>query len=199
MRARIIYALVGHAVLFAGARNASAGDTSGPRDALLRNPVGVSEVADTSYEIRWFDSNLPAMTGTASIDLFYTRTAPPTFVPGQITPTLTGTAIVMGIREEDRTNSHLWDTTSVPSGVYWLWSFAHLRPIPPPPWVEIIELSPGVLSIVHPGDERDPAIVLTSPQSPVDSADQRYTIRPSIPTEAASFASKRRNRVTARR
>jgi hypothetical protein len=159
----------------AGTRDAGA-HAGGLAQAVLSNPRGVGdEVADDSFTFLWMDSDRPVPTGTTTIDFFYTSENPPTFTAGEIPPTLTGTAIVRGLWEREATNQYTWDTSSVATGHYWIYSF-----VDDPPGevgsVEVLTFSPGVVTIAHPGDPVPPAVIVTKPDSPFRWADAFFEI-----------------------
>lgn len=154
---------------------AFAGDSGSVRVAYLYNPLGVGDVADTSYELTWLDSNMPAVGLNVTIDFYYTATMPPTFAIGEVPATLTGTIVATGIDEPSLENSLVWDTTAVPPGNYYLWTLARLDPRPAT-HLDVIAWSPGIVSIVHPGDELQPAVVLIKPNSPIERADRSFAI-----------------------
>ena len=146
-----------------------------PALAAMQTPRGVGTVVDETFELRWVDADKPIPTGTATVDLFYTATRPPSFSAGEIHPLLEGTPIVQGVLEKDPANRHAWDTRTVPAGSYFVWS----RVVEPPEEFmapQIISFSPGVLTIAHPGDEIHPAIRITRPDSPFRYADDRFDI-----------------------
>lgn len=177
---RRIVALAGVAIGVLGVtwaaldRRASA-HLGAPPLAVLNEPVGAGTIADESFTFHWFDSNRPVATGTATVNIYYTRDIPPTFSQGVIPPTLTGTAVVTGILETDRTDAFTWDTRGVPSGTYWLWSRV-VDPPNEPNQIDIITFSPGVLTVRHGSDPLAPAIVITSPNSPFRWADAQFVI-----------------------
>ncbi|MCK6545034.1 hypothetical protein L6R52_04145 [Myxococcota bacterium] len=164
------------ALAVAGTARDAGAHAGGLAQAVLSNPRGVGEeIADESFTFLWMDSDRPVPTGTTTIDFYYTAVNPPTFTAGEIPPTITGTAIVRGVWERDTTNQHTWDTSSVPTGNYWIWSF-----VDDPPGevgaVEVLTFSPGLVSIQHPGDPVPPAVIVTKPDSPFRWADAYFDI-----------------------
>lgn len=139
--------------------------------AALSEPERTGTVVDTSYMFRWFDTDRPVMTGTSVIEFRYTSDIPPTFTQGDVPLTLTGTVIAENILETDMTNAVVWDTTQVPTGTYWIWSWIHEPPTELNA-IDIITFSPGVLTVAHPGDPVPPAVVVTKPDSAFRTADQ---------------------------
>lgn len=146
-----------------------------PAVAWLDNPVGVGTVVDTELAFTWVDFDMSIPTGTATIDFYYSARRPPAYQIGEIHPLLEGTPIVQGILEKAPENRHVWDTSAVPPGAYFIWS----QVIEPPEEFmapQIISFSPGVVSIAHPGDPVHPAILMTTPDTPFRFADDSYTL-----------------------
>ncbi len=143
--------------------------------ALLTDPDGTGTIVDQSFTFHWIDSDRPLRTGTATIDISFIRQNPPTFPQGMIPAALTSTAIVQGVLETDTANSFTWDTSQVPTGTYWLWSIVH-----DPPGelntVNIITLSPGVLTVVHGQDPVPPSVIISKPDSPFRWSDDHFPI-----------------------
>lgn len=146
----------------------------------MLNPVSTASIAVTSstssFAVRWLDTNQPIVTGTATIDLFYTEHNPPTYRLGTVPETLTGTAIALGIRETDPTDSVLWDISEVPTGTYWVWSIMH-EPPNELGFQQIFHFSPGTLTVVQAGDEEPPAIYITAPDTPFPYADTSFELK----------------------
>src|SRR6185503_15354381 len=82
--------------------------------AFLLAPNRTGEIIDTSFEITWSDFNRPVVTGTATVDLFYTARIPKTFKAGELPLDLEGTTIAQGIPEKDTSDRFTWDTSAVP-------------------------------------------------------------------------------------
>lgn len=171
-------ALVGLAL--AGALGWPSGDArahlGNPTVAWLNDPVGVGTVVDEEVTFTWVDFDMSIPTGTATVDFFYTDRRPPAYLNGEIHPLLEGTPIVQGIWEKDPDNSYTWDTSDVPAGSYFIWSVV----LEPPEAIlspQIVSFSPGVLTIAHPGDEVHPALLVTTPSSPFQFADEEHVVR----------------------
>jgi hypothetical protein len=146
-----------------------------PAQAVVLTPEELGAPVADSFLIEWLDAGPPPpITGSAYVNLYYTRDIPYAFPLGIIPPTLTGTAIETGIQEELEPNMLTWDVSDVPSGHYWIWS----RVDDPPAEMsaQYIRFSPTPLTVLHPGDEIGPAIALLKPQSEFSTADDFYTI-----------------------
>ena len=146
-----------------------------PAVAYFTSPTGVGNVVDSSIDITWVDADRSIPTGTATVDFFYTNRQPPTFQSGERPDDLVGEVVVTGIPEKDMPNAYTWDTSAVPAGSYVLWS----QVVEPPEEnmsIQIIDLSPGIVTVAHPGDPVYPAVLLTAPNSPFKYADESFEI-----------------------
>lgn len=168
MRAALLVALLWPRV--AGAHGGN------PAEARITAPDAVGIVADERFTVTWIDSDTPIPTGTATVNLYFTDEAPPTFFLGAIPGALGGTPIAEGIREVDPANRFEWDTTGVPSGTYWIWSRVDEPPEPVPSPV-YISLSPAPLHVRHPGDPLGPSIRITRPNTPISFSDREFELR----------------------
>jgi hypothetical protein len=151
-----------------------------PSLAPLKGPVGSGTVVDSEFEISWSDYDFPIATGTATVDLFFTRNNPPPYYRGQLPDGLEGSPVVLGIPEKDSTNLHVWNTSTVAAGTYWIWSRVNEPPGEMNSGLSFIEFSPGVVTVAHPGDQVPPAIVFTRPNTPVAIATEDYRIEYSV-------------------
>lgn len=133
--------------------------------AIVTCATSVGEMVDGHFLVSWNDGDQGVPTGTATVDLFYTNVIPPTFVPGDVPAELEGMPIVLGVREVDRANTYVWDTSGVPTGSYWIWSRVNEPPTIPPKRT-IISFSKGVVTVAHPGDPVPPAVHFLPPASP---------------------------------
>ncbi len=147
-----------------------------PSVAPVVAPAGVGHVVDDAFEIVWTDLDMPVPTGTATVDLFFTRRRPSTFGVGEIPAGLTGETIVQGILEKDTTNRFVWDTSAVPSGSYWVWSFVNEPPMERDPF-PVVSFGNGVVTVAHVGDDVAPAVILTTPGMPYDYAHESFEVR----------------------
>jgi hypothetical protein len=132
-----------------------------PSAAVFQNPVGVGNFADQQYKFSWVDGEAAPVTSTTTIDIYYVSQNPPTYVVGTLVVTPHSHLLRGDVRLNDPSNVVAWDTSNVPSGTYWLWSAVTEIPVSNPE--HLITFSPGVVSIVHPGDEAQPAVVLVPP------------------------------------
>src|SRR5688500_9578287 len=142
-----------------------------PAQAVVLTPMELGTPVSDSFVVEWLDAGPPPpITGSAFVNLFYTRDIPITYPLGIIPQTLTGTAIVTGLLEENDPNTITWDVSNVPSGHYWIWS----RVDDPPAEMsaQYIRFSPTPLTVLHPGDEIGPAIALIKPQSEFSTSDK---------------------------
>jgi MYXO-CTERM domain-containing protein len=158
------------------APNAALAHGGNPAEARVTGPMNVGTVADAEFTVTWIDSDTPIPTGTATVDLHYTETMPPTYFLGDIPDSLSGTPIVEGIRETDTANRFTWDTSSVPSGTYWIWSRVDEPPEPIPSPV-YISFSPAPLHVQHPGDPIGPSVRVTRPNTDISYSDEGFEIR----------------------
>lgn len=146
-----------------------------PAQAVILTPERLGQPVDDSFLIEWLDAGAPPPpTGSALVNLFYTDQMPVTFPLGSIPETLTGTAIVSGILEEEEPNEYLWDVSQVPSGHYWLW--ARVDEPPEEMSAVYIRFPPVPLTVLHPGDELGPAVALVRPSSEFTVADEQFEI-----------------------
>lgn len=146
-----------------------------PAVAYITAPTGVGNVVDESVELLWVDADRSIPTGTATVDFYYTDRQPPTFQAGERPDDLVGETIVTGIWEKEMPNAYTWDTRDVPAGSYLIWS----QVVEPPEEnmaIQIIGLSPGIVTVAHPGDPVYPAIYLTSPASPFKFAHRSFEL-----------------------
>lgn len=148
---------------------------SDPAVAYMNVPVGVGNVVDDSFMLNWVDADRSIPTGTATVDFYYTNAQPPTFLNGERHPALVGEVVVSGIIEKEMPNEYVWDTSGVPAGSYLLWSEV-LEPPEKNMAIKIIEFSPGILTVAHPGDPVHPAVFLTTPSSPFQFADDMIDV-----------------------
>ncbi len=145
-----------------------------PAEALIVSPNELG-VFDPSIELIWIDADVPIPTGTATVNLFYTDAMPPTFEQGTRPEALMGMPIIEGVYENDRANRHVWETSSVSAGTYWIWSLV-IEPPEPNPAPQIIHFSTVPVVISHPGDAIPPAVHVTSPSNPFVWADQTFDV-----------------------
>lgn len=149
-----------------------------PAIAFLTTPTCTATIAQGEcYPIRWLDSDVPIITGTATVQLFATRFSPPTFPAGSIPDDLESRSmeIVNGIREADRANMHCWDTTNVAPGAYFIWSRMNEPAIEMS--LSIISWSPGTVTVVAPGEEPAMSVFVESPNSPFRFADNDFVFK----------------------
>lgn len=149
-----------------------------PAIAFLTTPTCTATIArGECYPIRWLDSDVPIITGTATVQLFATRFSPPTFPAGSIPADLESRSmeIANGIREADRTNMFCWDTTNVEPGAYFIWSRMNEPAIEMS--LSIISWSPGTVTVVAPGEAPAMSVFVESPNSPFRFADNDFTFK----------------------
>jgi hypothetical protein len=149
-----------------------------PAIALLVSPTCNATVAQGEcYNIRWVDSDVPIITGTAAVDLFATQYSPPTFAAGTIPDDLESRSILIatGIREADKTNAFCWDPSNVPPGSYFIWS----RMVEPAieMSISIVSWAPGTLTVVAPGQEPAMTVFVDNPNSPFRFSDDKFMIK----------------------
>jgi hypothetical protein len=133
--------------------------------AEMTSPGSVGEVIDASYTFRWNDQDEAVASSEATADFFYTQKMPPPFAPGTLPAELEGTPIVRDVLVWDKTNAYSWDTRTVPSGSYFIWSVVR-EPDPRAVKQRIVSFSPGVVTVAHPGDPIAPAVVVVQPPDP---------------------------------
>lgn len=128
-----------------------------PTTAWFTEPEGVGIVVDESFAFAWTDYDDTADTEHTTIDFYFTPAMPPTYRIGTVPSQLDGTPIVKSVPELDPTNRHVWNTTEVPSGSYFLFSIAHDNPF------TMVVFARGVVTVAHEGDPIHPAIFVTEP------------------------------------
>ena len=148
--------------------------------AWPETPFGVREVADQSFEIRWFDATNSAEpvvgTGTVTFDFFYTSNMPRTYTYGRVPPGLDGTLIQAGVPESDPDNQLVWDTSAVPAGSYFIYTVANDTDSTASDPVGVA-FSRGVVTVQHPGDQAHPAITFSQPDNPFHFATDGFELR----------------------
>lgn len=132
--------------------------------AVPLGPTGACEVVDATYTVRWTDYD-EAATVPAIFRWAYTRERPPPYWPGVPPVGLTGTTIAEDIDERDLANEIVWDTSQVPAGAYFLWSFSDDPPF------EVITFARGVVVVAHEGDPVWPTVLPTRPGVATEVAD----------------------------
>lgn len=163
--------LLSSIVVFASARVFAHGGM--PAQAPLITPSEACLTHDDRFELRWRDSDSPTRFGPATIDFYAAQSPIPTLEVGQ-TPA-EGTPIARGILEPDSDNRLIWRTSTVASGHYLLWSIVREPPEEMSPL--IVELSPHVVTVLHPGDRAGPSVVITRPSNSVSGALDAYELR----------------------
>ncbi|MCC7384206.1 MAG: hypothetical protein IT384_20345 [Deltaproteobacteria bacterium] len=146
-----------------------------PAQAPILDPAEPCLTSDQSFTFRWRDSDGPTPFGPATIDFFALAESPPTFDLG-IDPGLGGVPVVSGISEPDLQNRTTWNTSTVTSGHYLLWSIVR-EPPQEVSSVQIIELSPQVITVRHGADRVGPSVMITRPSGPLASSRGEYEIR----------------------
>jgi hypothetical protein len=149
-----------------------------PSKAPILEPSEPCAVFDQSVMIHWQDCDCHIRTGTASIELHYVKDNTPTFIQGDRPPLLiqTSTTIMSGRKEYDLDNTFVWDTSHVPSGTYWIWSYV----VDPPTefgTISEIMFTKYPIIINHPPDAISPAVSITDPDSPIKFADDHFTVK----------------------
>lgn len=167
------------AALFFSAWSVNAYAHSGnPAVAFLQTPLTCSTTvaAGDLVPIRWLDSDVVIATGTATVNLFATQHMPETFPQGIVPQELIDSSIEVasGIREADRSNVHWWDTSLVPSGTWFIYSTVDEPSIEMS--VKITTFSPGTVTVIRPGDQLEPSVMLVKPDSPFRFADETYEL-----------------------
>src|SRR6185295_15242636 len=141
-----------------------------PTAANFQNPNQLGVTADQSFDFTWID-NEQDMTG--KFDFFYQSSnvhplAPvgsPEFM-GQMVPGAQQVAI------SDPANHYLWDTSTVPSGSYYLYEITADAPLPP---ISGISLAP--VTIQHAGDPLYPAVLVNEPDGIGDIVVDSFAIK----------------------
>lgn len=146
-----------------------------PAVADLVAPTALCPVADANQRIEWRDADSAAPSGPASIDFFATTVLPPTFVRNVFPPELEDRVVASGVSEPDLENTLVWDTSDVPTGVYWIYS--HVMEPPEEMSPELIGLSPVPIVVHHEDDPVPSAVAITRPNSPFAVGDQTYNVR----------------------
>lgn len=141
---------------------ASHAHSGNPAQAPIVEPSCACLTFDQQVPFRWLDSDSPTNFGPATIDFFAIEESPPTFDQG-VDPLLGGYAVARGILEPDTTNRAVWNTATVASGHYFLWSRVNEPPEEMSPL--FIELSPHVVTVRHNDDLVGPSVVITKPSN----------------------------------
>ncbi|HAV43532.1 TPA: hypothetical protein DCX15_05905 [bacterium] len=102
-----------------------------PPAITITHPPASGATADTSYTIRWTDSDPDS---NAIISLYYDTD----------NTGYDGTLIVTGIPEDDPTDAYVWDCSAIPNGTYYI--YAKITDGVNPP---IYDYSDGALTIFH--------------------------------------------------
>jgi MYXO-CTERM domain-containing protein len=144
--------------------------------AWPNEPYSVADVADKTYRITWSDTDAPIITGTATVDLFYTAVRPVPFQLGVVPADLVGEPIALGVLEADPTNTVEWDTEAVPAGTYFVWTRVNEPPAEMSP-IQVIAFARGVVTVAHAGDPVPPAVIVSAPDDPFAIAEGPYLIR----------------------
>ncbi len=163
-------------LLIGGAPAAALAHLNGvPTTAWPGSPHGVGAVSYGDYTITWTDYDDQATTGETTIDVFVSRTMPPTYrmgtrprFPADGDPPI---ALALGIAEDDLENAVVWDTSSVPPGTWFVWTVAHDEPF------EMVAFARGVVSVAREGGSVWPAVIVTSPDASSRVSDASFLIR----------------------
>jgi hypothetical protein len=141
-----------------------------PTRAEFTAPVTLGDEADASYTVAWTDGDEDP---TGLFTFFYQpKNAPP---PARDKgPATDGTVIEGGIEVEilSADNDLVWDTSAVPAGSYFVYSITE-----DPPFSGLLSVSPGVVTVRHPGDPLYPAVAVVEPDGEADVVPATYTIR----------------------
>lgn len=97
----------------------------------ILEPSGMNEISTTTLVIRWTDEDPD---DNALISLSYLE---------GITATI-GTTIIGDLSEDDEADFYVWDTTTVPEGIYWI--HAEISDGDNSPWMAF---SPGSVKVTH--------------------------------------------------
>lgn len=143
-----------------------------PTQALFDAPVGVGNVADQSYILRWQDNE---MDETGRFDFYYQPTnVPPnaSLMSGDLvgTPIPNGQQVVIS----DPQNDLVWDTSNVPAGSYYVYEITTDTDMGVPP---IHSMSKGAVTVRHPGDPLYPAVIVDEPNGIGDVVADGYALR----------------------
>lgn len=145
-----------------------------PAVADILSPTGLCPVADEGRTFTWADADSPAPSGPAYIDFYATRILPETFFRTDFPEELEEMPVAMNVLEPDLANTMFWDTSTVATGVYWLWS--HVREPPEEMSQELIGLSPVPIVVHHPPDAVPSALAITRPNNPLAVGDRSYRV-----------------------
>nr|VFJ46720.1 MAG: Alpha-tubulin suppressor [Candidatus Kentron sp. FM] len=97
----------------------------------LTEPDGTDDTADTSFTITWSDEDPDS---SATIALYYDTD----------NTGADGTLIVEGLSEDDETDAHVWDTSEIPAGAYYVYGVISDGTNDP-----VTAYSPGAITISH--------------------------------------------------
>jgi hypothetical protein len=170
-----VAAVVGVAALGIGTTRVGAHGGQ-PAIARLETPDRPGIVADGPFTLRWTDADRPTAFGPGRVSLFFSDRQRPTFFPGEIPPDVPGAPIVRGILEPDLANTYLWDTSTVATGAYFVWSLVD-EPPEEPDSIRVISYAPHLLHVVRDGDPAPVSVMITMPDNAYRIADERFVIR----------------------
>ncbi len=138
-----------------------------PSVALPLEPECAGTVVDGSFVLPWFDRDTvePEGTDPTLIDLHYVSEIPVTFYPWERPEIGELGDIALDVPLSDPENKIIWDTSGVPTGVYWLMSITLDRDF------ELVAMAPGPVTVAHPGDPVPPSIAVVQSDSEPDIAD----------------------------
>ena len=138
-----------------------------PSVALPTAPECAGVVVDESIVLPWFDRDTEEPEGIEPvlIDLHYTAEMPVTFYPWE-RPDMSGLQdLALDIPLADTENQVTWDTSEVPTGVYWILAIAVDRKF------EVVAIAPGPVTVAHPGDPVPPSVAIVQSDAAPDIAD----------------------------
>ncbi len=145
-----------------------------PAVADILAPDTLCPVADEGRSFAWADADSPAPSGPAYVDFYATTVVPETFFRTDFPDELEELPVALSILEPDPTNMGFWNTSTVATGVYWLWS--HVREPPEEMSPAYISLSPVPIVVHHPPDPVPSALAITRPNNPLAVGDQTYRV-----------------------
>ncbi|MEQ9498855.1 MAG: hypothetical protein RIT81_18395 [Deltaproteobacteria bacterium] len=145
-----------------------------PAVADLVAPTSLCPVADEGKTFEWVDQDTPALSGEVFINFYATRVQPETTFRTEFPDVLEELPVAFRVPELDLTNQAYWKTSTVATGVYWIWSQVFEPPEEMSP--RYLSLSPVPVVVHHEGDAVPSAVAITRPNSALAVADQMYRI-----------------------
>ncbi len=138
-----------------------------PAEAVLGDPQAACAVFDDAVRLRWTDYDSVTAFGDSYVEVMSsTYSFPPAFF-GQ-RPTARA-ELIHRVAESDLTNAFTWNTSTVASGHYLVWSWVQ-EPAAEPMPLALTHEAPNWVTVVHPGESLyGPTVVIVEPDNQLDN------------------------------